>query len=220
MNIKACIFDLDGVIVDTAKYHYEAWNKMAEQFGGHLSHEQNEDLKGVSRMASLEYILEKNGVTKTQEEKLELAAQKNEWYLEMIEDIGKDELLPGVEDFLNELVLKEIKIGLGSASRNATTILKTIGIDHFFEVFVDGNSVINSKPHPEVFLKGAKGLSVDPGSCLVFEDSEKGVKAANVGGFIPIGIGTPENLPEARVVYPGFLDIGFEMILRDLAKVS
>jgi len=220
MKISACIFDLDGVIVDTAKYHYEAWNRMAELFGGFLSHEQNEELKGVSRMASLDFILEKNNVQKSHEEKLELAAQKNEWYLEMIENIGKEELLPGVEDFLNELVLKEIKIGLGSASRNATTILKTIGIDHFFQVFVDGNSVKNSKPHPEVFLKGAKGLKVDPEHCLVFEDSEKGVKAANVGGFIPIGIGQQENLPEARVVYPGFLDIGFEMILRDLEKVS
>ena len=220
MEISACIFDLDGVIVDTAKFHYKAWNRMAELFGGSLSHEQNEELKGVSRMASLDFILEKNNVHKTQEEKLALAEQKNEWYLEMIKNIDKSELLPGIETFLAELRSKNIKIGLGSASRNATTILKTIGIDHFFEVMVDGNSIEKSKPHPEVFLKGAAGLSVEPQKCLVFEDSEKGVRAANTGGFIPIGIGEVANLPEAKVVYNGFEELNLELIVNDLKKVS
>lgn len=220
MELSACIFDLDGVIVDTAKFHFDAWNRMAELFGGSLTHTQNEELKGVSRMASLEFILERNNIQKTQEEKNALAAQKNEWYLDMIKNIGKDELLPGVELFLESLKKKNIKIGLGSASRNATTILKTIGIDHFFEVFIDGNSVKKSKPHPEVFLKGAAGLSVEPSRCIVFEDSEKGVKAANTGGFIPIGIGLEENLPEAKLVYPGFENLTFEMILQDLDNIS
>ena len=220
MDISACIFDLDGVIVDTAKFHFDAWNRMAQQFGGTLTHEQNEELKGVSRMASLDFILAKNNVQKTHEEKLALASQKNEWYLEMIKNIDKDELLPGIELFLEELKSKGIKIGLGSASRNATTILQTIGIDHYFEVFIDGNAVVNSKPHPEVFLKGAEGLSVKPENCLVFEDSEKGVRAANIGGFIPIGIGEASNLPEAKVVYSGFENIDLEIILSDLKMIT
>lgn len=220
MRIEGCIFDLDGVIVDTARYHFQAWRKMAQLFGGDLTHEQNETLKGVSRMASLDYILKENGIEKSLEEKKELARKKNEWYLDLIDELDESEMLPGVLDLIKELHDKDILIGLGSASKNAITILKKLGIDHYFKTMVDGNSVEKSKPNPEVFIKGVNGLGIDPAHCIVFEDSSKGIAAANTGGFIPIGIGNPEYLHEAVKVYSGFEDLHFEMILKDLAEKS
>lgn len=218
--IEACIFDMDGVIVDTAKFHFQAWKRMAQLFGGDLTEEQNEKLKGVSRKGSLEFILEANGVEKSEKEKIELANQKNEWYLELIGSLDKSELLPGVLELIQQLDSLNISIALGSASRNAITILKMMGIDHYFNTLIDGNSVEKSKPNPEVFIKGAEGMQVNPKNCIVFEDSSKGIQAAKSGGFIPIGIGRPENLKEALIVYPGFEGITWESILQDLNDKS
>lgn len=221
MEIKGCIFDLDGVIVDTARYHYQAWKRMAQLFGGDLSHEQNEKLKGVSRRGSLEFILKENGVEKSEEEKIELAKQKNIWYLELIGSLDQTELLPGVLDLIKEIDKKGIPIGLGSASKNAITILQKIGIDHYFKVMIDGNSVEKSKPNPEVFNKGVQGLGIASKNCIVFEDSSKGISAAITGGFIPIGIGEKKNLPEALLVYSGFEGLSFDSLLKDIsAKLS
>ena len=221
MEIKGCIFDLDGVIVDTARYHYQAWKRMAQLFGGDLSHEQNEKLKGVSRRGSLEFILKENGVEKSEEEKIELAKQKNTWYLELIGSLDQTELLPGVLDLIKEIDNKGIPIGLGSASKNAITILQKIGIDHYFKVMIDGNSVEKSKPNPEVFNKGVQGLGIASKNCIVFEDSSKGISAAITGGFIPIGIGEKKNLPEALLVYSGFEGLSFDSLLKDIsAKLS
>jgi len=216
MKVDACIFDMDGVIVDTAKFHYQAWKRMAQLFGGDLTEEQNEKLKGVSRRGSLDFILSENGVEKTEEEKVELANQKNVWYLELIGSLNKSELLPGVLELIKELHLHDISIALGSASKNAITILKMMGIDHYFDALVDGNSVQKSKPNPEVFLKGAKGMDIKPANCIVFEDSSKGIEAAIKGGFIPIGIGEQHNLEEALIVYPGFNQLTWASILQDL----
>ena len=216
MKVEACIFDMDGVIVDTAKFHFQAWKRMAQLFGGDLTEEQNEKLKGVSRMGSLDFILKENGVEKTQEEKVELAKQKNEWYLELIGSLDKSELLPGVLELITQLHSSQISIALGSASRNAITILKMMGIDHYFNALVDGNSVEKSKPNPEVFLKGAAEMKIKPENCIVFEDSSKGIEAAIKGGFIPIGIGQQHNLSEAVIVYPGFKELTWESILLDL----
>lgn len=216
MNLQGCIFDMDGVIVDTAKFHYQAWKRMAQLFGGDLTEEQNEKLKGVSRKGSLEFILKENGVLKSEEEKVELSRQKNEWYLELIGSLDKSELLPGVLDLIKELKSLNISVGLGSASRNAVTILKMINIDHLFDTLVDGNSVEKSKPDPEVFLKGAKGMNLKPQNCIVFEDSSKGIEAALKGGFIPIGIGQPHNLDQALLVYPGFKDLSWAAIQEDI----
>ena len=209
MKISACIFDLDGVIVDTAKHHLVAWNKMANQFGYELSQDDNEKLKGVSRMGSLEIILGLAGVDVSDEEKIELARQKNEWYVEMMSQITKSEILPGVENFLDELDNHEIKIALGSASKNAPIILEKIGLFDRFEVIIDGNSTVKSKPDPEVFLKGAEGLGVLPSESVVFEDSSKGIDAAKTGGFLAVGIGEKSNLEHADLVIQGFQDFSF-----------
>lgn len=203
-SIEACIFDLDGVLVDTAKYHFVAWRNLAARWKIDLTEEENEKLKGVGRMDSLIHILALGNVTLTSEEMDHWCAVKNEEYLGFVSKMDKSELLPNVEKILNELKEKNIKIGLGSASKNALLILEKTGIRPFFESIVSGNDVKFSKPHPEVFQKGAKQLDVEPSKTIVFEDSQKGIKAANAGGFFAVGIGKPSDLKEANIVIPSF----------------
>ena len=206
-NIQACIFDLDGVIVDTAKYHFIAWQRIAHSLNIPLTEIDNEALKGISRVASLEKIVEKGNIEISEKTKKQLLSQKNEWYLEFLEDMDRSELLSGVLHFLNELRLNKIRIALGSASKNARKVLDILDIAHLFDVIIDGNDVINSKPNPEVFIKGAQGLNVMANNSVVFEDSMKGIEAAIAGGFKSIGIGG-ENLNAADYVIPGFDDFG------------
>ncbi|MEO1436089.1 MAG: beta-phosphoglucomutase [Bacteroidota bacterium] len=203
-KIKACIFDLDGVIVDTAKYHFAAWRRLANSLGFDFTEKENEKLKGVSRIQSLKLILTWGGITKSDEEIQELASIKNEWYLEYVRKMDEREILPGVIRLLDELKAQHIRIALGSASKNAPTILNQIGLAHYFEAIIDGNSVQKSKPDPEVFLLGAKALDCDPVHCVVFEDAAKGVQAAKAANMLAIGVGTPESLPLADHVIPGF----------------
>ena len=207
--VKACIFDLDGVIVDTAKWHYNAWNNIANRLGFEFSPLQNEELKGVSRAHSLEIILKIGGINLAQNEKDELLKRKNEVYLEFIQNMSQKEILPGVTEFLTELQRAQIKIGLGSASRNAKMVMDKIGLHSLFDSIIDGNDVRNSKPDPEVFLLGAKELNVEPSACVVFEDSQQGLEAANSGGFITVGIGNKSILTKANTVIPGFTDFTF-----------
>ncbi len=216
--IKGCIFDLDGVIVDTAKFHFKSWQDIAVQLGGQLSLEQNEKLKGVSRMGSLDFILKLNNISIPQEKKIKLAAQKNECYLKLIEDIDQSEMLPGILDFIKQLKKENYKIGLGSASRNAITILQKLKIDHYFEAQIDGNMVTKSKPDPEVFLKGAKGLDIYPSECIVFEDSIKGITAANQAGFISVGVGDKNTLTEATYVIEGFTNLNPNDLFKILSR--
>lgn len=204
MKIQACLFDLDGVIVDTAKYHYQAWRRLANSLGFDFSEEENEQLKGVSRVRSLEIILEMGGVQKTEAEREALAAQKNEWYLEFINEMTPAEILPGVVNFLDDLRERGMRIGLGSASKNAPRILERIELTPYFEAIIDGNKTTRSKPDPEVFLKGAKELDARPQNCVVFEDAPKGIDAALNGGFYAIGVGEPQNLGHAHLVIAGF----------------
>ncbi len=204
MKIKACIFDLDGVIVDTAKYHYLAWNRLAKDLGFEFLPEHNERLKGVSRVRSLEILLEVGGLTFSDAEKEQMATLKNEWYLEFIHKMTPDEILPGVLTFLSELRNAGIKIALGSASKNAPLILQQVKITQFFDAVIDGNKVSKAKPDPEVFLNAAKELGVDPSLCVVFEDAEAGVEAALNGNMRCIGVGSPEVLNRANLVIPGF----------------
>ena len=203
-NIQACIFDLDGVIVDTAKYHFTAWRRLANSLGFDFTEVENEQLKGVSRIKSLEIILGIGGVEKTTEEIQALAVQKNDWYLTLIDEMDKSEILQGVETFLKELQEKGIKIALGSASKNAPVILGKVGLTHFFEAVIDGTKTTKGKPHPQVFLMGAEALGVKPENCLVFEDAPKGVEAALAGNMYCIGIGETENLGKAQHVMKGF----------------
>ena len=202
-TIEACIFDLDGVIVDTAVYHYKAWKRLAHELGFDFTAEDKERLKGVSRMRSLEIILELGKVQKTEAEKEELAARKNTWYVEMINRMTPDEVLPGAKEFLQACINAGIKTALGSASKNSMTILEKTGITHFFNAVIDGNKVSKPKPDPEVFLKGAEELGVLPAHCVVFEDAIAGVEAAINGGMKVVGIGSPQVLTKANLVVSG-----------------
>jgi len=211
-NIKACIFDLDGVIVDTAVYHYKAWKRLANDLGFDITEEQNEKLKGVSRMHSLDLILQWGGVTKTDAEKEELATRKNNWYVDMITKMTPDEILPGAEEFLQSCIDAGLKTALGSASKNSTTILEKVGIAHFFNVVIDGNKVSKPKPDPEVFLKGAEELGVPPANCVVFEDAIAGIEAAINGGMKAVGIGSPDVLTKANLVVSGLDKMTIEVL--------
>jgi beta-phosphoglucomutase len=203
-TVQACLFDLDGVIVDTAKYHYLAWRKLANQLGFDLTLEENELLKGISRMESLDIVLEIGGVKLNEEEKLKLAAEKNVQYLELCKQITPDDALPGVKGFLNELKADSIKIGLGSASKNARTILTNLDMLSYFETIVDGNRVTKGKPDPQVFLMGAEDLGIAPEHCVVFEDAVAGIQSAKAAGMIGIGVGQKSVLTQADIVIPGF----------------
>ncbi|MGJ1437981.1 beta-phosphoglucomutase [Sphingobacterium siyangense] len=199
-TVKAVIFDLDGVLVDTAIYHFQAWHRLAEDLGYSFSIVDNEQLKGVSRIESLELILKWAGVEKSEAEKADLLVLKNQWYLELIEQLSPDHLLSGSLELLKKLQEKGIKIGLGSASKNAMGILEKTGIIPYFDALIDGNVVQLSKPNPEVFLKGAEVLEIAPAHCLVLEDAQAGIDAARAAGMQVIGIGLEEHLRGADLV--------------------
>ena len=204
MNNKTFIFDLDGVIVDTAKYHFLAWQRLASQLGIDFTPEHNEQLKGVSRVRSLDIILELGNITASQEDKNKWLIQKNTEYLSYIDELDESEILPGVSSVLNYLKEYQQNIVLGSASKNARPILEKTGIIHYFDAIVDGNDVTNAKPDPEVFLQGAKKMNASPTNCIVFEDSVAGIQAANIAQMTSIGIGEKEVLHEAKFIFPNF----------------
>ncbi|MFA5815016.1 MAG: beta-phosphoglucomutase [Bacteroidales bacterium] len=210
--IKGCIFDLDGVVVDTARYHFQAWHRLARELGFDFTEEHNERLKGVSRMASLNILLEVGGLSLPDPEKQKLAAQKNEWYLEYIRKMTPADILPGVTEFLDLLRSVGKKIALGTASKNARIILTQIGLSAAFDSIVDGNRVANAKPDPEVFLIAAADLKLEPKDCLVFEDAIAGVEAAHNGGMKCIGIGHHDILAKADKIIPGFKDATLDLI--------
>ena len=201
---KAFIFDLDGVIVDTAKYHFLAWQKLANQLGIEFTHEHNEELKGVSRVRSLDIILELGNVQASQEDKNKWLVQKNEEYLSYLVDMDESEILPGVLKVLEYLKSKNQFIALGSASKNARPILEKTNILHFFDAIVDGNDVSNAKPDPEVFLRAAQLVGVSNENAIVFEDSVAGIQAANIAKMISVGIGDATVLHEAKYNFKDF----------------
>ena len=204
MTKKAFIFDLDGVIVDTAKYHFLAWEKLANQLGINFTHEHNEELKGVSRVRSLDLILALGNITASQEDKNKWLIQKNEDYLSYLVDMDEREILPGVVKVLEYLKNNNQAIALGSASKNARPILEKTNIMHFFDAIVDGNDVSNAKPDPEVFLQAARKLGITNQSAIVFEDSVAGIQAANSAKMISIGIGDSSVLHEAKYNFKDF----------------
>lgn len=208
----ACIFDLDGVIVDTAVYHYKAWKRLANELGFDFTEHDNEKLKGVSRTRSLELILQWGGVSKTDAEKEELATRKNNWYVEMISHMTPEEILPGAKEFVITCRNAGIKTALGSASKNSMTILDKIGITGLFDAIIDGNKVSKPKPDPEVFLKGAEAVNVTPAECVVFEDAIAGIEAAIAGGMKAVGIGSPEVLTKANLVVSGLNEMTLEKL--------
>ena len=211
MNQKCFIFDLDGVIVDTAKYHYLAWQKLAQQLGIDFTPEHNEKLKGVSRVRSLEIILALGNITALQEDKEIWLKQKNDEYLSYLVTMDESEVLPGVLPVLEFLKENNQKIVLGSASKNAKPILEKAKVINFFDAVVDGNDVSNAKPDPEVFLQGAKKVQFSPEKCIVFEDAVAGIQAANSAGMTSVGIGEENILHEAHFVFSDFtfIDLNF-----------
>ncbi|HEY0047496.1 MAG TPA: beta-phosphoglucomutase [Flavobacterium sp.] len=217
MNRKGFIFDLDGVIVDTARYHFLAWQKISDELGIEFTPEHNEKLKGVSRVRSLDIILELGNVNVSQDDKNIWLHKKNEDYLAYIENMDAGEILDGVENVLKYLKDRGQMIALGSASKNARPILEKTGIINLFDAIVDGNDVTNAKPDPEVFLQAAKLLGVEPQNAIVFEDSVAGIQAANIAGMTSIGIGEASVLKEAQFIFPDFTHIDpsfFETLLK------
>lgn len=211
-KIKACIFDLDGVIVDTAKYHYLAWKKLANELGFDFTEKDNEKLKGVSRMESLEILLNIGNIKVDDETKLKLAEKKNNWYRELISKMDESEMLPGVKDFINKLKNSNIKVAIGSSSKNTMTILNSIKMVDCFDAIIDGNKITKAKPDPEVFLLGAEALDVKPDECVVFEDAKAGIEAAKKAGMYAIGIGSEEVLKEADKVIPDTNSLTIDII--------
>jgi len=207
MQITACIFDLDGVIVDTARYHFLAWKRLTDQLGILFTEEDNERLKGVSRMASLEIILEIGNRRLDENRKQEYAKLKNNWYIEYIKKMTPDEILPGCLPFIKELRNANFRIAIGSASKNTPMILERVGIQGLFDAVADGNTISKAKPDPEVFLKAAEMIGVKPGNCVVFEDAVAGVQAALNAGMLCIGIGSPKILTEAHFVVSGLSEM-------------
>ena len=214
---KGFIFDLDGVIVETAKYHYLAWKKLANHLGFEFTKEQNELFKGVSRKRCLEILLEIGNREATQEEFDTWMVEKNVDYLKYIENMDATEILPDVPRILEFLKNNNIPIALGSASKNAQPILEKVGLLHYFDTIVDGNNVTKAKPDPEVFLLAARQLGVNPNGCIVFEDAVAGVEAANAAKMISIGIGDEKVLFEAQLNFNDFTEISNDFI-KDLLK--
>lgn len=208
----AFIFDLDGVIVDTARYHFLAWRKLAKELGIGLSEHDNERLKGVGRIESLNIILEMGGLIISDLEKQKLAQKKNTWFVEYIHAMKKEEIFPGAKDLFEELRSHNKKVALASSSKNARTVLKKLEIENEFEAIVDGNMIINSKPDPEIFLKAAELLNVKPAECVVIEDAKAGVEAAKKAGMKCIGIGNPQQLAKADLVYDRIGKLNYETL--------
>ncbi|MEN1786099.1 MAG: beta-phosphoglucomutase [Bacteroidota bacterium] len=200
--IKGFIFDLDGIITDTAELHYNAWKKLADQMEWHFDRTVNEKLRGISRMDSIQVILDHNKTEIPEEEAIRLATLKNDLYAASLDQMTPDDYLPGAQELLNLLRREGFLVALGSASRNAPKVLTQLEALKYFDVVGDGNSVSKSKPAPDIFLFGAKGLGLQPSECVVYEDAESGIDAAKTGGFHSVGIG-----PEARV---GHADLRFD----------
>lgn len=218
MNTKAFIFDLDGVIVDTAKYHFLAWKKVATELNIDFTPENNELLKGVSRVRSLDIILELGNYQATEAQKNQWLFEKNEIYLSYLVSINESEILPGVLPVLQFLKENNQKIALGSASKNARPILEKTKTINYFDAIVDGNDVTNAKPDPEVFLQAANLLTIAPKNAIVFEDSVAGIQAANTATMTSIGIGEKAILYEANHIFRDFNEITFPFLLQLINK--
>jgi len=216
-EIKGLIFDLDGVIADTAHLHYKAWCKIGQQWGFNLSITQNEELKGISRKDSIIKIANWAGRNLSESELEDLANKKNEKYLKFCQNMGTGDILPGVYDFIIACGKEDLKLAVGSASKNAKIILQKLGIDDLFSIIVDGNMVEKSKPDPEVFLKGAEILNLKPNSCVVFEDSQAGIQAAINAGMFSVGVGQ-KHLESCNHMIENFNGLSPEKLISKLSN--
>ena len=214
MDIKAAIFDLDGVIVSTDEYHYKAWKKVADEEGIYFDREINERLRGVSRMDSLEIILEKSKTKYSLDEKIELSERKNNLYKELLSNLSSKDILIGVMEVLDTFKKNNIKIAIGSSSRNTEFILNRIGLYNYFDAISDGTQIKNSKPDPEVFLLAAKKLGVNAENCLVFEDADSGVEAAIAGKMKVLAVGSASKNNKANIRMNDLSYFKYEDILK------
>jgi beta-phosphoglucomutase len=218
--IEGIIFDLDGVITDTAIHHYHSWKKIAAGFGLELTHAMNEQLKGVSRKESLEKIAGWANVSLTEQEKSRLLEEKNQHYLQLIDDLSASDILPGVTDFLENMKVNGLRAAVGSSSKNAKFILEKLHLLGDFQEIVDGTMVKNTKPDPEVFLQAAQLLGLTPQQCLVIEDAPAGVIAGKRAGMKVVGIGSPRMLPEANICLDSLEDVRVRALLKQLDEVK
>ena len=211
-NLKAIIFDLDGVVTDTAEYHYKSWELPLKEEGIDFTEKENEKLRGLSRRDSVKTIAQTKDVVFTEKKENEIMEKKNQYYQEIIEDLNKNDMIDGIYEILVELKNKNYKMAVASASRNAKQVIKSLDLDNFFEVIADGNSVNKSKPAPDLFLFTAKKMGFKPEECLVVEDSKAGVKGAKEAGMKVIGIGPKERIGEADYCYKKVSDIDTKKI--------
>jgi beta-phosphoglucomutase len=214
MSIKGIIFDLDGVIVSTDEYHYQAWQQLADEENIYFDRRINERLRGVSRMASLEILLEKSQKQYTEPQKHEMAARKNSYYRQLLGRLSPDDILPGAMDFVTAARQKGIKVAIGSSSRNSPFILERIGLSDYFDATSDGNDITNSKPDPEVFLIAAQRMQLEPQQCLVVEDAAAGIEAAIAAGMFAMAVGTAVNDKRAHICSPDLALVTIEQILK------
>lgn len=219
-RIEACIFDLDGVIVDTARLHYMAWKRLAGSLGFDFSPGDNERLKGVSRMESLEILLSLVGLELGQAEKEVLASRKNGWYRESLSSLTRADILPGAEAFLDSCRAGGMRTALASASASARDVLRATGLSGAFDAVVDGTDACAPKPSPEIFLRAAAKLGAEPARCIVFEDAEAGIAGARAAGMSSVGIGDRRSLGAADLVLPGFSGLGLDGLIGMLAGAS
>jgi beta-phosphoglucomutase len=213
MKIAAVIFDLDGVIVSTDEFHYQAWKQISDQEKIYFNREINERLRGVSRMESLEIILSHSDKNYSEKDKQLLAQQKNEVYCELLNKLSPNDILPGVINLLLSLKAKDIKIAIGSSSKNTPFILEQIGLASSFNAIADGNSITNSKPDPEVFLLASEKLGVAPEECVVVEDAQAGIDAALAAGMKAVGVGTAASCVNAHLKLKDLTNLNIDQLL-------
>ena len=218
MQIKAFIFDLDGVLTDTAEYHYRAWKRLADELGIPFTREENETLRGISRRESLMLLLKERVYHDAQLEQFML--RKNSYYLEFIREITPADILPGAPELLDAIRKAGLKSALGSASKNAREVIERLEIANLLDVVADGNSVTRQKPAPDLFLYAAQLLGLPPASCVVVEDAAAGIAAAQSGGFLTIGLGPSERVGAADVILNGLKDIQIDCWKIQLSDLS
>ena len=212
-ELKGCIFDLDGVLVDTARYHFLAWKRLSDSLGFEFTEKNNEQLKGVSRMTSLEILLAIGNINVNQQEKERLATKKNEWYVDYISNLTPDDILPGSVELIEELSSNGIRSAVGSASKNARLILDKLSLTSLFDVIIDGNKVTKAKPDPEVFATAAKEMRLRHDEVIVLEDAVSGIEAAGRAGMKSIGIGEKEILHMADYVVSGLNELNYKKLI-------
>lgn len=210
-SIRGFIFDLDGVLTDTAEYHYRGWKRLADEEGIPFTREDNESLRGIPRRESLMLILKERNYP--EEKILQMMERKNNYYLEFIREVSPNDLLPGARELLEEIRKAGLKSALGSASKNAPDVVRRLGIASLLDAISDGNSVERQKPAPDLFLHAAHQLNLKPKECVVLEDAAAGIEAARTGRFHTVGLGPPERVGEADVIFPSLEGVHLDMLL-------